>query len=95
MDNIFYDINYEQCIVTLIIGYLAYYLPRDNIGINPIYSSLIIGIFFSYVLYSDLIIDTWNTLDIIIFVIILIMALCGGLLANLMRKAEKIYTVNI
>jgi hypothetical protein len=95
MDNNFDYINYEQYVVTFIIGYLAYYLPRDDISVNPLFSSIIIGVFFSYVLYSDLVIDNLDYKDIITFIIILIMAATGGLLAKLMKTAEKTYTVNM
>ena len=87
--------NYEQYVVTFIIGYLAYFLPKDGININPLYSSIIIGTFFSYVLYSDLEINFFNLYDFILLLLVITMAILGGLLAGQMKKAEQIYTVSL
>ncbi len=87
--------NFEQYIITFVIGYLAYFLPRDGTNVNPLFSSVILGTFFSYILYSDLEINYFEGQDFIVLIFIIIMASVGGLLASQMKKAEQTYTVNL
>lgn len=79
--------NYEQIIVTIIVGYLAALIPNNNSNIPHLLSSILVGGFISKSFYGDWDIGyKWTVSDIFYWLFTIIESLFGGILALYIRK---------